>query len=209
MDAVIQEGTAHIARAAETVGARLIHLSTDVVFDGRNPPYDESAQLSPTNAYGRAKARAESLVMALNNHVVVRTSLIYGLRTMDHGTRWIVEALRARQPVRLFNKQRRNPVWVKTLCLACLELADNDYVGVLNVAGNQVLSRAEFALRMLDWWNVSERDSLTVAPSEGENWPLDCELNLKQAAAVLSAPLLGVDDVLAMFQKEMGEAITS
>jgi dTDP-4-dehydrorhamnose reductase len=196
MEAVIRLGASHIIRAAALTQARLIHLSSDSVFDGRNAPYTESAPVRPSHAYGRAKVAAEDIVREYPNHVIIRTSLIYGLQLMDHGTAWIAEALRSGQPVKLFSNQRRNPVWVETLSRACLEMISNDYVGVINVAGRQVMSRAEFGLRMLDWWGIAERDSLTIGPSAGDKWPLDCELDLSRASAVLTTPLVGVDEVL-------------
>jgi len=196
MAAVIRLGAENIARAATAVGARLIHLSTDVVFKGDAAPYDETAVPNPVNAYGRAKANAESIVQQHDNAVIIRTSLIYGLQRMDHGTDWMAKALKAGQPVTLFDNQIRNPVWVETLSHACLELAQNDYTGILNVAGSQIMSRAAFSLKMLDYWQINERDRLTIGPSTGNQWPLDCTLDLHRAAAVLNTPLPGVNQTL-------------
>ncbi|MEJ2749316.1 MAG: sugar nucleotide-binding protein [Anaerolineae bacterium] len=194
---VIRQGTQNVVRAAAQVNARLIHLSTDSIFDGLNPPYDETAVPTPVNEYGRAKADAEHIVSDYPNHVIVRTSLIYGLREMDHGTAWMARALAASEPVQLFDNQIRNPVWVETLSLACLELAANDFTGILNVAGQQVMTRAELALKLLDYWQVTPRDTLTIGPSVSGRWPLDCRLDLRLATAVLTTPLLGFDDLLA------------
>lgn len=196
MTAVICQGTANICRAATAVGARLLHLSTDSIFSGRAAPYDETAVADPINEYGRAKAAAEQMVQQFPNAVIVRTSLIYGLQQMDHGTAWMARALQAGHPVQLFDNQIRNPVWAESLSRACLELAQTDYVGVLNVAGQQAMSRAEFSLRLLDYWQVQPRQTLTVAPSIGDQWPLDCRLDLSRATAVLQTPLLGVDQLL-------------
>lgn len=206
MEAVIVAGTRNVTTAAAAVNARLIHLSTDSIFNGRHdaphpPPYDEDAPPSPVNAYGMAKARAEAIVAAYPNHVIVRTSLIYGLQQPDHSTSWMVAALRAGKPVTLFTNQLRNPVWAHTLSLACLELAVNAYRGILNVAGQQVLSRAEFALRLLDWWQIQPRDTLVEGASLGGEWPLDCRLDLHRAAAVLTTPLSGVDEVLTAVRR--------
>lgn len=204
MTSVIVEGTRHIAAAAEAAGARLVHLSTDSVFDGASAPYAEAAAPAPLNEYGRAKAAAEGLAAAHPNTVIVRTSLIYGLEEMDNGTAWMAEALRAGRPVTLFTNQRRNPVWVETLCQACLELAGYDsspasaYRGVLNVAGRQVMTRAEFGLRLLDWWGVWERTTLSLGEDTSGRWPLDCEMDLSLAARLLHAPLLGVDEVMPL-----------
>ncbi len=128
MTAVIVEGTRHVAAAA--VGARLIHLSSDAIFDGTAAPYDETARPAPIHDYGRAKAAAEAHAAAHPDAVIVHTSLIYGLEEMDNGTAWMAAALRAGRPVTLFTNQRRNPVWVETLVAACLELLDLPVTGV-------------------------------------------------------------------------------
>jgi dTDP-4-dehydrorhamnose reductase len=193
---VIVEGTNHISQAAARTGARLVHISSDVIFNGREAPYDESAQPTPIHPYGRAKAEAEKIAAAYANHVIVRTSLIYGLHLMDHGTAWMVNALRAGQSVTLFTDQRRNPVWVQTLSHACLELATTAFCGIINVAGRQEISRADFGLRMLDWWQIEERSTLILGQSDPDRWPADCTLDLVRAESLLATPLLGVDQVL-------------
>jgi dTDP-4-dehydrorhamnose reductase len=194
---VIIKGTKHITDAAQKAGARLIHISTDALFNGQNAPYTEDDPPTPIHAYGRAKAEAEMIAGSHSDHVIVRTSLIYGLQIMDSGTTWLVEALRKKQPVTLFTDQRRNPVWAQTLSLACLELATNDYQGILNVAGKQILTRAEFGLRMLDWWRIEDRISLLFGPSDHTKWPADCTFNLDRARQILATPLPGVDEVLS------------
>jgi dTDP-4-dehydrorhamnose reductase len=194
MVAVIVEGTRHVVKAAK--GARLIHLSTDSIFDGTRAPYDESAAAAPLNDYGWSKAAAETIVREHPNAVIVRTSLIYGLEEMDNGTAWMAEALRTGRPVTLFSNQRRSPVWVETLSRACLELIDLPYRGVLNVAGRQVMTRAAFGLRMLDWWGVVERETLTVVEDTSGKWPLDCEMDVRLGARLLRTPLWGVDEVV-------------
>jgi dTDP-4-dehydrorhamnose reductase len=195
MAAAICQGTGNVMWAAREVGARLIHLSTDAIFAGDAAPYDETASPNPITRYGRAKADAEAIVQQHPNSVIIRTSLIYGLQKIDHGTRWMAAALGKGEAVTLFSNQIRNPVWVNSLCHAILELIDNPYRGILNVAGSQVLTRAEFALKMLNYWQIQPRSSLTIAPSNG-NWPLNCELDLGLATAVLETPLLSVTQAI-------------
>jgi dTDP-4-dehydrorhamnose reductase len=114
---------------------------------------------------------------------------------MDRSTEWISQALRAGEPVTLFTDQFRNPVWADSLSLACLELAQNDYRGVLHVAGSQEMTRAEFGLKLLDWWGIAARESLRLGPS-GPEWPLDCRLDVGVATAALQTPLPGFDEVI-------------
>ncbi len=194
---VIRQGAQNVSKAARKSDARLIHLSTDSLLDGKQAPYSETDPPTPITAYGRAKADAEQSVSRWENHVIIRTSLIYSLTIMDHSTRWISEDLRQGKPVTLFTNQIRNPVWTDTLCRACLELAGAKYHGIINIAGWQSMSRAEFGLKMLDWWGISERETLRLEAAE-DTWPLDCRLDLTLAANLLATPMYGLDDVLAL-----------
>lgn len=198
MEVVIRRGALNITKAARLSDARLIHISTDSLLDGKHAPYSEDAPPSPITPYGRAKADAEQIVAELENHVIIRTSLIYSLTLMDHSSRWISELLSQGKPVTLFTNQIRNPVWTKSLCQACLELAGIKFQGIINVAGRQPMSRAEFGLKMLDWWGIRERATLIQGPAE-EKWPLDCRLDLSLATRLLTTPLYGLDEVLALY----------
>lgn len=83
-DGVNVQGTRHVARAAARAAARLVHVSTDVVFDGEDAPYTESDPPRPLTAYGRSKAQAEVEVRASGaDFMMVRTLLIYGWRPAD------------------------------------------------------------------------------------------------------------------------------
>jgi dTDP-4-dehydrorhamnose reductase len=216
-EAVNVDGTRHVARAAALVGARLIHVSTDVLFDGERGSYVEEDPPAPLTPYGRSKALAEEGVRASGAQaVIVRTSLIYGpaveargpsLRDTpwhrwDRQTRWVVGDLEAGAPVRLFTDERRCPMWVESLAAALLDLARMDAVpglpaGVLHVAGPQPLSRYEFGLRLARFHRVDPRGIIpALSRDSGLIRPLDCTLDCSRARSLLGTPLPGVDDVL-------------
>lgn len=191
MSNVIIEGTRHLVESAPNL--RFIHLSTDVLFDGKQAPYDESAEPSPLHPYGQAKALAERIVQNHPNHVIVRTSLIYGRQKMDMGTLWMREALQKGEPVTLFRNHWRNPVRVEQLAQACLELLQHNHQGKLNVAGAQYLTRVDFALKMLAYWGISA-EKIAIADDLSGRFPLDCRLIIDKARTILQTPLSGVDD---------------
>ena len=199
------DGTGHVARAAAIHGARLVHMSTDVLFDGEKGNYVEADPPTPITPYGRSKALAEAEVRASGAEaVIVRTSLIYDwrqradkLHPSDRHTRWIVEGLQAGRPVRLFTDELRCPIWVESLAAAVVELAGMDYTGVLHVAGAQVLSRYEFGVRLLRFHGFDPSPIIPVRSQEsGVRRPLDCTLDCSRARTLLRTPLLGVDEVL-------------
>jgi len=193
------DGTRHVALAALQVGARMIHLSTDVLFDGQRGSYVESDPPLPVTPYGHSKAGAEMLLAELMSRAaIVRTSLIYGFAPLDRHTCWMLETLRQGQPLTLFTDEHRCPIWVETLATALLELAALDYAGVLHVAGGQVLSRYEFGTRLLcfhgaDLSGVAPALAAALKPPR----PLNCTLDITQANQLLRTPLLGVDEVIA------------
>jgi len=184
-DDVNTVGSETVARAAAAVGARLVHLSTDVVFDGRKgAPYVEEDPLSPVTGYGRAKAEAEARVAAAHPAaLLVRTSLLYGGATPSK------HELAARDPgFVFFTNEIRSPVHVTDLAEGLLELAALEAAGPLHAAGADDVSRAEFA-QLITGAPVHARP----AP---ESRPLDCSLDSSRAQALLRTRLRGVRDVL-------------
>jgi dTDP-4-dehydrorhamnose reductase len=135
------DGSAVVARAAAGVAARLIHMSTDVVFSGRLGVYTENDIPDPVTAYGRTKADAERAVAAAHPRaLIVRTSLLYGAPAPGRHER---EALAARFP--FFTHELRCATHVGDLADALLELAELTVTGILHVAAEQSVSRCEFA----------------------------------------------------------------
>ncbi len=192
-------GTRNVARSAAAVGARLIHVSTDVIFDGERPPYIENDPPSPITAYGESKARAEAALETSGaDAVIVRTSLIYGWRpTLDRQTRWVLEGLRQGTPPQLFTDEIRCPIWVETLSAALLELAERKFIGILHVAGAQPLSRYAFGRRLARFHGADPAPLVpTLSRESGLRRPLDCTLVCDRARALLHTPLPGVDAVL-------------
>ena len=198
MRTVNVDGSRSVAELAASTGARLIHISTDVVHDGKQAPYVDSAAVSPLNAYAASKADAEVAVLdAKPDALVVRTSLIYGLETMDRGTAGFAGRLERGEPVRLFHDVIRQPIGIDDLASALLRLLDLDVSGHLNVAGRQALSRESFGRKMLDFWRVPDRHKVeSVAAAEiSDRIPLDLRLDLSRAES-LGLELPGVDELL-------------
>lgn len=199
-DPVNRIGTMAVAEACAARRVRLVHVSTDVVFDGRHGPYDDDAATSPINEYGRSKAAAEEAVAGLcPNAAIVRTSLIYGTHAIDRSTAGFAERLTSGAAVQLFADVLRQPVFVDALAraLATLALDRPDVAGTLNVAGEQVLDRAAFGRRMLAFWRIDGGDRLVDGSAAGlDDVPLDLRLGLERARALgLACP--GVDEILA------------
>ncbi len=201
--AVNEVGAAAVARACSLIGARLVHVSSDIVHDGRLAPdapgYADAAAPTPINAYGESKAAGERAVLAaLPSASVVRTSLIYGIASIDRGTAGFIERLDRGERLSLWGDAIRQPVWIDALSTALLDLAleHTNVSGPINVAGGEAMSRAEFARRLLAHWGVDARDRIDVTrAAELDDQPLDLRLDLGRARS-LGLPLPGVSEVL-------------
>ena len=142
------EAAGHVARAAVTVDAALLHVSSDVVFSGRDRvPLAEGHPTAPVSGYGRLKLRAEEEVLAAHpGAIIARTSLIYG--GPDHRgpqERLVVTALEDPSSVTFHTDEIRCPVYVADLAWALLALVDGDARGIWHVAGPRAISRLELA----------------------------------------------------------------
>ena len=145
----IVDASQHVAEAAEACGARLVHMSSDVIFPGRSTPYVETDEPFPLIAYARDKLDAERVVMAhCPGAVMIRTSLIYGTVTLSVLQQDIADAVNNRTTAAFFTDEVRCPVHVEDIAEAVSQLAGmRDVSGPLHVAGPDALSRAEFAMR--------------------------------------------------------------
>lgn len=194
------EGSGALARAAAKYNARLVHLSSDVIFDGRRGNYTEDDEPNPLTPYAVSKADAEKEVLASGaNAVLARTSLIYGFRPLDPRTRAV---LRGEMP-KLFTDEMRCPVWVDNLCAALLELGETDYRGVLHLAGTQALSRYDFGIMLL---NALHADTSHLIPATSGSRPimrpLDCTLDVSRAQKLLKTRLMSVDEMIELNAKK-------
>ncbi|MGX6606574.1 SDR family oxidoreductase [Micromonosporaceae bacterium Da 78-11] len=189
------DGAAHVAVAAAQAGVRLVHLSSDAIFSGRDVHYDEQALPDPIYRYGAAKAAAETAVRAVaSGAAVVRTSLILGDGNGYH-ERLTRDLIAGRVTGALFTDDIRKPVHVDDLADAVLEVAAGDFAGVLNVAGADAISRYDLGVL------VARRDGLDVRaiPSavSPPGRPGDVRLVLDLAQAVLATRLRGAREFLA------------
>ena len=167
--AVNGAGAGNVARAAAESGARLVHVSTDYVFDGhKRSPWVESDPVGPVGAYGRSKLAGEEQVAAASeDYAIVRTAWLFGA-----GGRSFVDTMlsmgRAREEVDVVTDQICSPTWSAHLAEALVELAERRRdVGVFHAAGGGACSWYELAVEVFDRAGVRCR----VLPTTSERFP--------------------------------------
>jgi dTDP-4-dehydrorhamnose reductase len=163
------DGAVNVALAAER--CRLVFVSSDAVFGGRELPYDEDEPPCPLTPYGAAKAAAETAIRALRpDALVARCSLIVA-SDGSSGEERRVHAVAAGGSGVFFERNVRRPVHVTDLASALLELLPSDASGVAHLGGPQSLSRLELGQL------IAARDGLPQdlpsVPGETSNILLD------------------------------------
>jgi dTDP-4-dehydrorhamnose reductase len=146
------EASALLARLAAESGARLVYVSTDLVFDGERGNYREGDEVNPLSVYATTKQEAETAVLTHQRNAVVRLSLLFGPSLLGLTSFFDeqVAALRAGRPVTLFVDEWRTPLSQAVAADCLVALALSDYSGVLHLGGPERLSRVEMGLRLAD-----------------------------------------------------------
>jgi dTDP-4-dehydrorhamnose reductase len=139
------EGVAHLAMATREIGARLVHVSTDYVFDGgKCSPYVEGDAPCPLGIYGESKLAGEMNAAFNPDHLIVRTQWLYGL----HGKNFVETMLRLaleKDELAVVDDQTGSPTWTVDLSHAILALLKSDQRGVYHAANSGFCSWNEFA----------------------------------------------------------------
>ena len=166
--AVNGEGAGNLARACAAAGTRLVHVSTDYVFDGTKAgPYVESDPAAPRSAYGRGKLAGEEAVAAAGgDHAIVRTSWLYGAG----GGNFVDTILRLageRDSISVVDDQLGRPTWTGDLAPALVACATAPATGIFHAAGQGSCTWFELARAALELAGSPCR----VEPTSTESFP--------------------------------------
>ena len=197
--AVNATGAGHVAAAAASAGARLVHVSSDAIFAGDGDrALREGDVARPVTAYGATKAAGEVAVRAANPHaLMVRTSLLIGgpgHAPSPHETRALAVGRGERQ-MTFFTDEVRSPIQVDDLAAALLELAAQEGGGPLHVGGADDVSRLGLAELVVAAAGL-DASLLRGAPAPADR-PRHCPLDSGLAIARLQTRLRGAREVYA------------
>ncbi|MGQ9805123.1 MAG: dTDP-4-dehydrorhamnose reductase [Chlorobiales bacterium] len=194
--------------ASRLVGARVIHISTDYVFDGKAGPYDETATPNPLSYYGKEKLASENAVRASGeNWVIVRTMVVYGVATdvKKNFAIWLAQELKKGNPVNVVSDQFGNVTLADDLARGIYELVRQNKRGLYHIAGADILSRFEFARKLADEFGYDKSLIRPIKTSELNQLavrPLQSGLITLKAQAELGITFLSSDVALKHFKHQ-------
>ena len=187
-----------LCTACSAARARLVHLSTDYVFDGRGGPYFEVDKPNPLSHYGRIKLESERFVLAGDlEGLVVRTLWLYGHfpGVRRNLVTWPLHALARGATLRIADDQWGNPTYAPDLARVILDLCKRDCRGLYHVGGADFMTRLELVQRLASAFGFDTRGIVSAHTEDiGQlaERPLRSGLKTARAEAKLGRPPLGL-----------------
>ncbi len=132
---------------------RVIQISSDYVFDGKDGPYREADPTYPISYYGKTKLAAENLLRGANRHfLILRGNVLYQTSADDKASffSWVYTSLKKGTPIRVVTDQISNPTWVEAFSQAIMKCIVLGAAGIYHFGSNDYLSRYEFALKVAE-----------------------------------------------------------
>lgn len=207
--------------SAERINSRLIHISTDYVFDGNAKiPYSESSQADPLNHYGKSKLDGEKILQG-SGHVVVQPSVVYGWTPLElagvksssgkpiNFAMWILMKLNKQEQIRIVTDQFASATLADSLAESIIKIVETDKSGLYHISGLSCESRYEFAIKLAKKFGY---DSSLISPTTSESFVqkakrpvyscLDCQKAIKDFGLKLLTTDESLDIMKSQIEKE-------
>jgi dTDP-4-dehydrorhamnose reductase len=196
--------------ASRVNDTKIIHLSTDYVFDGKTGNYDESSKPNPLSYYGKSKLASENALISSGiRFVVVRTMIIYGTAAniRPNFALWLIDMLGRGEHVRIVDDQFGMPTISDDLGWGILKIVDLDKSGFYHICGSEYLSRYEFAVKLAGVFELDENLIIPVKTSDlnqAAPRPIKSSFILLKAETELGLKPLNVTEGLVFLKTQLG-----
>ena len=161
-------GTKNIAKIAEKLGSKLIHISTDAVFSGDKKFYVEEDKPNPISVYGKTKLESEKIISKVNDSVILRPSVLFGwipfeyIKTKDESRKtmnfglWVIDQLYKNNKMSIVNDQINTPTLADNLAENIIEIIKKDLAGIFHLSGLSCISRLDFSKKIAKTFGYSD-----------------------------------------------------
>lgn len=195
--------------ASRMCSAKLIHFTSDYVFDGKTGNYDENSTPNPKSFYGRAKLASENAIISSGiSYAIVRTQVLYGTgkNVRPNFALWLIEKLENNEPVKIVDDQFGQPTVADDVAFGVLQIIDKDCTGIYHICGSEYLSRYKFALKLAD---IFELDRSLITPvktselNQAAGRPMNSSFITLKAETELGVKPLNVTDGLYFLKHQL------
>jgi len=203
------KGTENLARSVEKHGGRLIHISTDYVFDGRKrvpEPYVETDEPNPVSYYGKTKHESEKVVRTTaDRHVILRTAWMYGVSGHNFLKTMLKLALKnPEDEIRVVADQYGSPTWSYRLALQIQRIIDTDARGTYHATAEGHCTWFELAEYFLKKIDVPH----TIVPCTSEEYPTPAKRPTNSILENRHLKEKGIN-IMAQWQEDIDQFVSS
>jgi dTDP-4-dehydrorhamnose reductase len=204
------DGVKNLIIASRINDSRLVHISTDYVFDGKTGYYDENSKPNPKSFYGKGKLAAENALISSGlKYAIVRTMILYGTgkNLRPNFALWLIDSLGKNIPVNIVIDQYGQPTMIDDLALALLRIVDKNREGIYHVCGSEYLSRFEFASKLADVFALDKRLIVPIRTpelSQPAERPMNSSFITLKAETELGIKPLNVTEGLYLLKHQLG-----
>jgi dTDP-4-dehydrorhamnose reductase len=196
--------------ASRINSSKIIHISTDYIFDGVHGGYDENSTPNPLSFYGKAKLASENALIASGVEcAIIRTMIIYGFgrNVKQNFALWLISSLGKNEPVKIVDDQYGMPTMVDDLGIALVKIVERARTGIYNVCGSEYINRYEFALKFAEVFGFDKSMIIPIKTSEllqAAVRPMNSSFILLKAETELGLKPLNVRDGLYLLKSQLG-----
>ncbi len=185
---------------------RIIHISTDYVFDGIDGPYIENDRTNPISIYGKTKLESEKIILNHNpDNLVIRTNVIYSnsQNTKASFLNWVIDSLNNKNIIKVVNDQYNNPTWSKSITSVIYLCIKHNINGLYHWGDKDILNRYEFSLKIAKVFNLDDkliRPVLTSNLNQIAKRPLKSGLVSDKLSNILNVKSPSINDCLHLIK---------
>ena len=161
------KGVENLAEISKQIGCKMIHISTDGIFQGKDEKYVEDDTPNPINYYGKTKLESEKIISKLDDFLIFRTSVLYGFlskkmletrskysKSMNFGL-WVLHKLHQSKNIQIVNDQFSNPTLADNLAEIIFESIEKNLIGVYHATDIGCVSRFDFVQKIAKKFNYN------------------------------------------------------
>ena len=193
---------AGVQHLCDTFSGKIIHLSTDYVFDGKDGPYSENDEVCPISIYGETKLASERILIDHDpNNLIIRGNVLYDDSPFTQASflNWVVNSLCNKKEISVVDDQYSNPTWTSSMSDIISLCIDNSVNGIMHWGDADHLSRLDFAYKIAKKYELSSaliKPISTASLSQNASRPLMSGLKSDKLIELLNVVPPTIDECL-------------
>jgi dTDP-4-dehydrorhamnose reductase len=198
-------GTKNLLECCKDIGSKIVYISTDYVFDGKNNPYDELDQTNPLNYYGQTKLESEKLILSINEYLIIRTAWVNDVE--KNSSSFIMQVINSLKNNEVFSvpfDQYGSPTITSNLSEIIFELIQKNQKGIFHVTGLTYIDRYNFAIKIAEVFLLNRKLIKKISTAELNQKikrPLEVNLDLKKLKSIITTKIFSLDEQLDLMKK--------